>query len=122
MKMTPKPRHERILDVLKKLWALQHRGGYSHETHVTPEGWVYRADTQCYVETLQYDFTTREGVLKMGDDSCADMMGCVRLFQSIDPEVTLISTFNKSGPDTRYAYEGNSWKAWQAYSRRKGDM
>lgn len=113
-----KPKEERILDILKNLWALQHKGcndGFNFPTHVTPEGWHYRADTQCYVETLQYNFSTKQGLLRMGDDSCTDMMGCIRLFQAIDPEVKTILTHQSGGElDTCYVRNGgfDDWKAY----------
>lgn len=110
--MAVKPKHQRILDVLKKLWALQHRSEHFMDTHVTPEGWVYRADVQCHVKVLEYDFAKRRGTLKMEDGSCTDMMGCVRLFQAIDPNVSDILTFSGERRDTRYMRSGEDWRAF----------
>ena len=58
---------------------------------------------QCRVRRLEYDFTTRTGLLVMNDHDCTDMSGCIKVFEGIDPEVKIIRTTQASGRrDTIY--------------------
>jgi hypothetical protein len=75
----------------------------------------FRDDVQCYVEKLEYDFQRRAGKLFMGENSCTDMDGCIRLFKRIDPDVELIETIaSPSSPrrDTTYRRVAGKWKAY----------
>lgn len=105
-----------ISDALTRLWDGQHHCPASgDETHVTKEGWHYRADTQCFVESLSYDFSKRRGVLQMREGSCTDMMGCILLFKAIDPNVRDILTFAGDELDTSYRNDGSGeWRAIDA--------
>ena len=73
----------------------------------------FRDDVQCYVEKLEYDFVRRTGKLFMGENSCTDMGGCIRLFKQIDQDVRLIETI-RSGPqpDTTYRLVAGKWQAY----------
>jgi hypothetical protein len=74
----------------------------------------FNEETQCYVERLEYDFEHRAGKLFMGENSCTDMSGCIRLFSRIDPMVELIETFaSPSHPrrDTAYRRRNGKWQA-----------
>src|ERR1700739_3770863 len=43
---------------------------------------------QCCVQRLEYDFTTRTGLLVMNEHDCTDISGCIKVFEGIDLEVT----------------------------------
>ena len=64
---------------------------------------IFHDRFQCFVQRLEYDFTTRTGLLVMNEHDCADMSGCIKVFEGIDPEVKLIRTIEASGcRDTIY--------------------
>jgi hypothetical protein len=67
---------------------------------------------QCAVHAVTYDFVGRFGSVIMGDGSCTDMTGCIRMFEAIDPKVERINTGYTNGqPDTRYEKSDGQWKA-----------
>jgi hypothetical protein len=75
--------------------------------------YIYDGRFQCCVQRLEYDFTTRTGVLVMDEHDCTDMSGCIQVFEGIDPEVRLIRTMEASGhPDTIYRKLAEGWKAF----------
>ena len=75
----------------------------------------YHEDTQCYVQRVSYDFKERRGILLMGDGSCTDMAGCIRVFERIDPEVQRIDTYAGEVPDTVYRRHSQKFGGWRAY-------
>lgn len=72
---------------------------------------VFHEGAQCYVVALRYDFVERRGRLIMGDDSCTDMSGAIRMFEAIDPGVQSIATFAGATPDTSYVRVNGKWEA-----------
>ena len=72
----------------------------------------FHNDLYCFVRRVEYDFELRTGTLYMGDNSCTDMAGCIKLFKAIDPSVQLILTFAGMKPDTAYHRIGKGdWDA-----------
>lgn len=65
----------------------------------------------CEVVSLTYDFCSGTGELFLPDRNCCDMTGCVKMFESIDPQVSTIKTYSGDKPDTAYRKEGAEWKA-----------
>jgi len=61
-----------------------------------------RLPLQCTPTRLTYDYVRRYGQLVVMEGHCVDMLGCIALFQHIDPQVQLIDTFSYDVPDTRY--------------------
>lgn len=109
-------RTEKVEAALNQLHQVRDNGdedGINPPTHVTREGWVYRSDTQCYAERLEYDFVNRAGALHMRDGSCTDMTGAIQLFQAIDANVEAIDTFAGGKPDTLYRKERHGWEAYR---------
>lgn len=85
-----------------------------------PEGYSvseprYHEEAQCYVQRVTYDFKERRGVLLMGDGSCTDMSGCIRVFERIDPDVQRIDTYAGPVPDTVYRRHSERFGGWRAY-------
>jgi len=74
--------------------------------------------TACELTGLAYDFVKKSGDLFMGPGSCTDMMGCIRIFQQIDPEVKFIQTWRcgdtEKVPDTSYRKVREQWYAEMA--------
>jgi hypothetical protein len=74
---------------------------------------IYDDRFKCCVQRLEYDFTSRTGLLVMNEHDCTDMSGCIKVFEGIDPEVKLIRTIEASGrPDTTYRKLADGWKAF----------
>jgi hypothetical protein len=71
--------------------------------------WAWREDLKCGVRRLEYDFTSREGVLFMGEEHCTNMSTCIRLFEGIDPQVGRIRTIAGDREDTEYRLSGGEW-------------
>lgn len=71
--------------------------------------------TQCMLESVQYDFTTRIGHLVMGPMSAADMQGCIDIFTGLDPKVEAIVTWRTDPAglvrDTSYLLHKGEWRA-----------
>lgn len=67
---------------------------------------------QCDVKKLIYDFDTKQGVLHMDSGDCCDMVACIELFRSIDPDVRAIDTYSGSLLDTRYKLKEKGWGAY----------
>jgi hypothetical protein len=66
----------------------------------------------CSVQRVEYDFTTRTGLLVMNEHDCTDMSGCIGVFGFIDPEVKIIRTTQASGRrDTIYLRVANGWES-----------
>jgi hypothetical protein len=120
-----KAKHERLLAILKRLWAERETNSFDCPSHTTEDGDIYRADVVCYVKELHYDFVNRRGVLMMGEDSCTDMMGCIRLFQSIDQHVEGIVTVQTPPEgdrrDTSYRLVDGEWVAFDPAKPPKQD-
>ena len=79
-----------------------------------------REDVMCRVLGLEYNMVQRFGVLWLAPDNCTDMQGAIEMFQAIDPEVSMICTFQvdadlrKAGiPDTAYVRDPRDGK-WTA--------
>jgi hypothetical protein len=79
---------------------------------------VFREDVQCFVRTLEYDFKSKSGVLRLEDGSCTDMSGCIGLFKKIDPEVVKILTVAGHRKDTAYIRTDDGWQAREAPTER----
>jgi len=74
---------------------------------------IYDDRFQCHVQRLEYNFTTRTGLLVMDDGDCTDMSGCINVFEGMDPEVRLIRTIEACGrPDTTYRKLAGGRKAF----------
>ncbi len=102
-------------EALKQLHDVRDHGendGFNPPSHVTPEGEVYRCDTQCHVERLHYDFAKRYGHLVMTEGDCTDMTGAIQLFQAIDANVEAIDTLSGEAPDTCYRKIDGKWQAF----------
>jgi len=67
---------------------------------------------QCDVLTLDYDFHTHAGKLHLVDGHCCDMTGCIKLFQSIDPQVIKILTYSGDDEDTSYRKTDIDWESY----------
>jgi hypothetical protein len=73
---------------------------------------IHNKQLQCEVESIEYDFQTRSGIVRMPWMNCTDMMGCIRLFEAIDPEVRSIQTLEAGHPDTQYIrMPSGKWQA-----------
>lgn len=82
---------------------------------------VFKEDLVTSVRRLEYDFELRAGFLYLPPSCCTDMGGCIKLFQAIDPEVSLIYTFEGGVQGTIYErvgtiYERNDQR-WRAVVR-----
>ncbi|MCW5706768.1 hypothetical protein [Shinella sp.] len=78
---------------------------------MTQENPIYLPDLMCEVHSLTYDFPTRTGRLNMAQGNATDMAGAIALFERIDPNVELISTFAGDVPDTIYRRHRKDWIA-----------
>ena len=65
----------------------------------------------CEVLSLRHDFRRHAGQLFLPEGNGCDMTGCVRMFEAIDPQVSLIDVHVGEAPDTTYRREGAAWKA-----------
>jgi hypothetical protein len=63
---------------------------------------IFHDRFQCFAQRLEYDFTTRTGLLVMNEHDCADMSGCIKVFEGIDPEVKIIRTTQASFRASRH--------------------
>jgi hypothetical protein len=73
---------------------------------------IYDDRFQCFVQRVEYDFTTRAGHLVMNEHECTDMSGCIGVFELVDPEVKIIRTTQASGRrDTIYLRVANGWES-----------
>lgn len=68
----------------------------------------------CEPVRIEYDFTRRRGLLVMAEGDCCDMNGCIKLFQAMDQDVTLIDTYSGHVRDTSYVLVANGM--WQSLS------
>lgn len=66
---------------------------------------------KCQVESIQYNFLDKEGILYMPSHNCCDMDGCVSFFKSIDENVCKIQTFTDKQPDMCYVLTDSGWTA-----------
>ena len=60
---------------------------------------------------LDYDFSNRAGTLYLPELCCTDMMGCIKLFKAVDPEVEKIATIAGDEPDVVYVKRLQGWRA-----------
>jgi hypothetical protein len=81
---------------------------------------VFRDDVQCFVRSLEYDFRSKSGVLRLEDASCTDMSGCINLFKKIDPGVVRIMTIAEGRRDTGYVLVDGKWEARVSPEVRRG--
>lgn len=65
---------------------------------------MWRADFQCYITGVSYDFETRMGTVIMNEGSCCSMSGCVEFFKKIDPQVIHIQAFEGENLDIEYVF------------------
>lgn len=72
---------------------------------------VARKDLVCEVSFLSYDFDTQKGVLRMAPNQSCDMGGCIRLFESIDPNVQWIETFAGGKSDSIFKRGKEGWES-----------
>lgn len=70
---------------------------------------AWNRDLECDVTGFSYSFDGREGLLFMAAESNCRMDGCVELFQKIDPNVQLITTFAANEADTVYYMKNGKW-------------
>lgn len=68
--------------------------------------------TMCRVKSIMYDFETFTGHLFMHRDSVSDMQGTINVFQSLDPNVLHIYTWQNGKPDTQYRFIDGEWMAF----------
>ena len=71
-------------------------------------------DLSCHVRRLTYDFIERRGVLELPPMNCANMGGCIRIFEQIDPQVEIIETIageGGTGWDGTYVKDGGTWRS-----------
>lgn len=68
--------------------------------------------TMCRVKSIMYDFETFTGHLFMHRDSVSDMQGTINVFQSLDPNVLRIYTWQNGKPDTQYRFIDGEWMAF----------
>lgn len=66
----------------------------------------------CSVVSLGYDYVGGFGRLDMVDGHCCHMPACIRLFETIDPNVKRIQTFSGNRIDTIYIRRGKEWTAF----------
>jgi hypothetical protein len=71
-----------------------------------------RADLQCEVHGLEYDFVARLGRIYMAEGDCCDMTACIALFKRIDPGVRTIQTFSGGVDDTVYRLIDGAWQSF----------
>lgn len=68
-------------------------------------------DLACGALSLEYNFATHSGILRMPEGHCCDMHGCIALFTGIDARVDRIDTFSGEQPDTTYRLQLRVWSA-----------
>lgn len=69
-------------------------------------------ELMCSVFDVNYSYATKCGAVVMQDGHCTHMAGCIRFFERIDPEVSLILTHYSSGQqDTCYRKVDGEWQA-----------
>jgi len=68
----------------------------------------------CEPVRVAYDFTTKQGELHMKEGQCCDMMGCIRIFENIDPKVELITTYSGEERKTVSVYRKAPMEKWVA--------
>lgn len=82
--------------------------------------------TMCELKGLAYDFEKKSGDLFMGSTSCTDMMGCIEIFQQIDPDVRFIQTWRCGSAervkDTSYSIVGDQWRSAMATDDHSGTI
>lgn len=76
---------------------------------------VPHEDLVCSVIRVSYRFPSRAGDLFLEADHCCSMSGAIRMFEKIDPDVEIISSFSGGRPDTIYVKQSGGWAA---YDRR----
>ena len=76
---------------------------------------------QCEVRSVHYDNVKRCGMVIMAPVTCVDMTGYVELFESLDPEVLEIRTYEQVEDDSEETV-ADTWyrrksvdRAWKAY-------
>lgn len=84
---------------------------------------------QCHVARLEYDWSTRTGILWLPERNCTDMAGAIRLFQAIHDQVERIECFvEREGDsearmaDTLYTKVEGQWRAQCFGLRRTGKV
>jgi hypothetical protein len=65
----------------------------------------------CHAVSLTYDFGSHTGRLFLPGRDLCDTAGCVKIFESIDPNVTAIQTYSDNKPTTKYRKDGAGWRA-----------
>jgi hypothetical protein len=73
-------------------------------------GW--NNDLWCHPESMEYDFKSNTGVLRMPPVECCDMSGCIKMFKKIDPRVKRINTISGKYWDMIYILTGDEWKSF----------
>ena len=71
----------------------------------------YKENLRTPVESLYYDFTKKEGTLRLPTGCSCDMSGCLALFAGIDPNVQQIDTYAGGERDTFYVRRAGRWVA-----------
>lgn len=75
---------------------------------------LYDARFKCCVLSLDYDFTRHVGRVIMREWDCCDMIGCIEVFEKIDPKVKEVETYSGEKLDTFYRLgEDSQWAAFQ---------
>ena len=77
------------------------------------EDWgITHRDLMCEPHSIEYDFKSRLGVLRMADGDCCDMTGCINVFMRMDQEVSKILTYSGDKPETVYVKRSDGeWRA-----------
>jgi hypothetical protein len=84
-----------------------------------PKYGMFLAEMQAIVESIQYDFRRRVGVVDVAAGGCTDMSGAIAFFTRIDPAVRRIETLSDYVPDTVYVRTDDTGDTWEALRYRR---
>ena len=76
----------------------------------------------CLPNSLTYDFNSHTGKLYIKERGCCDMVGCIRVFKSIDPLATKILTYSGGKKDVSYQKDNMKWKAYDPDGSLEGEI
>ena len=71
---------------------------------------VDHAELMCAVDSLNYDFEARKGILNIAHMHAVDAGGCFRLFEGIDKNVQVIEIVAGGKPDSAYVKANGEWE------------
>lgn len=76
-------------------------------------GYIWHSRLKCHVSKINYNCEQRGGMLFVATGECCDMTACIKLFETVDPDVETIRVFaGIIAPVNLYRKERGTWKAY----------